>query len=81
MLIEVSESSLSKDRRVKARIYAQAGVPEYWVVDVGARTIEVRSAPQQGQGQYAQLRVALPGEAIRLQAFPDVELAVADVVR
>lgn len=35
LLIEISRSSLRKDLGVKARIYAAAGVPEYWVVDVG----------------------------------------------
>ncbi len=78
-LIEVSDSSLSKDRRVKTRIYAAAAVPEYWVVDVNAGTIEVRTQPR-GDG-YGQLRIARPGQTIRLQAFPDVEIAVSDVVR
>jgi Uma2 family endonuclease len=79
LLIEVAESSLGKDRRVKTRIYATAGVPEYWVVDVSGRSIEVRTDP--GDGVYRQVRVVRPGEAIRLQAFPDVEIAVSDVVR
>lgn len=79
LLIEVAESSLNKDRRVKTRIYAAASVPEYWVVDVSGRTIEVRSEP--AEGSYRKVRVARPGESIRLQAFPDVEIAVSDVVR
>jgi len=79
LLIEVADSSLNKDRRVKTRIYATAGVPEYWVVDVSGRSIEVRTDP--GEGSYRQVRVARPGESIRLQAFPDVELAVSDVLR
>lgn len=79
LLIEVSETSLNKDRRVKARIYAEAGVPEYWLVDVAAGAIEVRTEP--GQGGYGEVRSARTGESIRLQAFPDVEIAVADIVR
>jgi Uma2 family endonuclease len=79
LLIEVAVSSLNKDRRVKSRIYAAGGVPEYWVVDVSGRAIEVRSEP--GDGAYRQVRIARPGESIRLQAFPDVEIAVSDVVR
>lgn len=79
LLIEVADSSLGKDRRVKTRIYAQAGVPEYWIVDVSGRTIEVRTDP--GDGSYRQVRVAGQGDTIRLQAFPDVEIAVSDVVR
>ncbi len=79
LLIEVSESSLTKDRRVKARIYAEAGAPEYWVIDVASGAIEVRTQPT--AGGYTQVRIARPGESIRLQAFPDVEIAVSDVVR
>jgi Uma2 family endonuclease len=79
LLIEVADSSLAKDRRIKTRIYAAAAVPEYWVVDVNAGTIEVRTQPT-GDG-YGQLRTARPGETIRLQAFPDVEIAVSDVLR
>ena len=79
LLIEVSDSSLSKDRRVKSRIYAASSVPEYWVVDVNTGTIEVRTEP--GAAGYGQLRVARPGDAIRLQAFSDVEIAVSDVLR
>ena len=79
LLIEVADSSLAKDRRVKTRIYAAAGVPEYWVVDVAGRTIEVRSDP--GEDAYRRIRVARAGETIRLQAFPDVEIAVSDILR
>lgn len=78
LLVEVGDSSLNKDRRVKARIYAAAGVPEYWFVDVAARAIEVRTEP--GEDAYRQLRVARPRETIRLQAFPDVEIAVSDIL-
>ncbi len=79
VLIEVADSSLSKDRRVKGRIYAEAGVPEYWLVDVAEKAIEVRTDP--GEGKYRQIRIVRPGESIRLQAFPDVEIAVSDVIR
>jgi Uma2 family endonuclease len=79
LLIEVADSSLGKDRRVKARIYAAAGVPEYWLVDVAGRSIEVRTDP--GDDTYRHVRVMRQGETIRLQAFPDVEIAVSDIVR
>jgi Uma2 family endonuclease len=79
LLIEVADSSLSKDRRVKSRIYAAAHVPEYWVVDVTAGTIEVSTQP--GDQGYGDVRVARSGEKIRLQSFPDVEIAVSDIIR
>lgn len=49
LVIEVSVSSLRIDRRIKLEIYAEAGVPEYWIVDVNARAIDVHREPQGGR--------------------------------
>jgi Uma2 family endonuclease len=79
LIVEVSDSSLSKDRGLKRRIYAQAGVPEYWVVNVPARCIEVSRDPDPATGTYrgsetfaagAQLKPAgLPGPTVDLTAL------------
>lgn len=45
LLIEVSDSSLSYDLRVKAPLYARHGVREYWVVDAVRQTIRVHRDP------------------------------------
>src|ERR1700733_3231151 len=45
LVIEVSEASLSYDRTTKPRLYAEQGVPEYWIVDVVSRRIEVHRDP------------------------------------
>lgn len=79
LIIEVADSSLKRDQLVKTRIYAGTAVPEYWVVDVANDTIEIRTTPR--DRAYGAVRVARPGETIRLQAFPDVEIAVSDVLR
>ena len=39
LVIEVAESSLAYDRSTKRRLYAEQRVPEYWIVDIDARTI------------------------------------------
>ena len=44
-LIEVADSSVHRDRSWKQRIYARAGVPEYWIVNLVERQIEVYSDP------------------------------------
>ena len=41
LLIEVAESSLAYDRSTKLRLYAEAGIPEYWVVDCLAESVEI----------------------------------------
>lgn len=45
LVVEVAVSSQMIDRNVKATKYAAAGIPAYWLVDVPARTIEVRTEP------------------------------------
>jgi Uma2 family endonuclease len=46
LMIEIADSSLAKDRGVKAKLYAAAGVPDYWVIDVNACSIEVHRDPE-----------------------------------
>ena len=45
LLIEVADTSLRYDRSTKLRLYAEAGVLEYWLVDCNAESIEVFRAP------------------------------------
>ncbi|MBI4638735.1 MAG: Uma2 family endonuclease [Candidatus Rokubacteria bacterium] len=77
LVIEVAETSLRYDRTDKLRLYAGAGVPEYWVVSVGDGWIEVYRSPQ-GDG-YREHRRAEGGESVAPLAFPDVAVTVADV--
>jgi Uma2 family endonuclease len=45
LVVEIAHSSLATDMKLKPALYASAGVPEYWVVDVGARRLEVFTEP------------------------------------
>jgi Uma2 family endonuclease len=45
LVVEAAGDSLQKDRMVKARLYAECGVPEYWLVDLDAGLVEVRRGP------------------------------------
>jgi Uma2 family endonuclease len=56
LVIEVSESSLRRDRR-KRRIYARAGVPIYWIVNLDANRIEIYSVPDSATGEYQRSEV------------------------
>jgi Uma2 family endonuclease len=53
LLIEVAESSLRKGRRIKSGIYAENGVPEYWVFDLRTKAVFVHTRPE--DGQYAKV--------------------------
>jgi Uma2 family endonuclease len=77
LLIEVAETSLRYDRVTKRPLYAEAGVPEYWVVDCSAETVEVHRAPT-GSG-YRDLTVVAGAGSVSLLAFPDVSLALSEI--
>lgn len=49
LLIEVADSSLAFDISVKADLYAQAAIPEYWVVDTNAEEVRVHRTPWEGR--------------------------------
>ena len=77
LVIEVADSSLSRDRR-KAVLYAAAGIPECWIVDLTGRVIEVYSAPS-SSGYDAQ-RTAVPGEVLCAIAVPELKLAITELM-
>ena len=78
LLIEVSDTTLAFDTGRKQALYADAGVREYWVVDITGRRIEVYRGPT--AGNYKQRLLFLPGESIAPLAFPEVSVAVSDVL-
>ena len=73
LIIEVSDSSLRQDRG-KAAVYAGAGIGEYWIVNLGARTVEVYASPE--GDRYAEVRTLRAGDTLRPVALPGVSLAV-----
>jgi len=77
LVVEVAETSLAYDRSTKLRLYAAAGIPEYWVVDCTAETVEVHRGP--GPDGYRDVRMVTGDATLTLQAFPDVELRTTDI--
>ena len=78
LLIEVSDSSVDFDRTAKLSAYAEAGIPEVWIVNRPDRRIESYSDPS--GDEYATVRHYDPGESIAPQAFPDVMLEVDRII-
>lgn len=74
LLIEVSDSSLAKDRGIKARLYAEAGIAEYWIVNLIDRQVEVLRDP--AGGVYRSIQSFRSGEEVRPLAFPEAVLPV-----
>jgi Uma2 family endonuclease len=77
LVVEVAESSLGYDQTIKLRLYARAGVPEYWIVGVDGEWIEVHRSPE--RDGYRERRRAGRGETVSPSAFPDVAVGVDDV--
>ncbi len=79
LLIEVSDSSIAIDRRIKSAIYAEAQVPEYWVVDVSgdALIVEVHTDPT--PHGYRRIDVLKDGDVLRPSRLSGVELAIRDI--
>jgi Uma2 family endonuclease len=57
LVIEVSESSLRRDRTVKQRIYAAAGIPVYWILNLQDRVLEVYTNPLANEKRYAEMTI------------------------
>lgn len=78
LLIEVAESSRRRDRGMKARLYAECGVEEYWVVDLADGLVEVYRDIV--RGEYTRVVPYAKGQRIALSRFPDVVIDLADVL-
>lgn len=75
LLVEVAVSSLSTDRGRKSRVYASAGIADYWIVDVKKRRVEVH---RESEGDiFRSIRTYGPGESIPILAFPGLAFPVA----
>ena len=72
LIIEVSESTLKYDQGEKADLYAEAGIADYWIVNIPERVVEVRRNPN--NGRYQTLETFRGEDEIRPLAMPDVVL-------
>jgi Uma2 family endonuclease len=77
LIVEIlSPSNWLNDKQTKFRVYALAGVREYWIVDTDARTIELFVL----RGQvYTQVGRYKPGDRVRSEVLPGFEIAVEEV--
>ena len=76
LVVEVADSSLRKDRGVKASLYAAAAIPEYWLVNLRDSVVEVHTEPH--GDRYLRVTPYRTGDTIRVVALADVVVDVAD---
>ena len=80
LVLEVADSSLAQDRITKAAIYAGAGIPEYWLVDLVHDCVEVFRTPAFAEHAYGTRIVAHRGERLEIAALPGATVAVDDLL-
>ena len=75
LVVEVSDTSLRKDGTQKARIYAAAGVPEYWIVDLVKLHVHVHRDPR--EDSYDSIRTMHPPDELQALRLPLPPLPLA----
>jgi Uma2 family endonuclease len=85
LIVEISDTTLAFDRQQKGSLYARAGIQDYWILNLSQRTLEVHRSPvadpsaPYGHSYSARRRVS-ETETVTPLAFPDVSIAVADLL-
>lgn len=85
LVIEIADSSLTYDRTEKASLYAKAGVPDYWIVNIKDRRLEVRRLPVKDSTaifgySYSMLQMLAENEAVSPLAKPEIEIKIVDLL-
>lgn len=55
VVVEVSDSTLEKDRTIKVPLYAMANIPEYWIINLVDKQIEIYRQPKKGAYHFKQI--------------------------
>ena len=85
LLVEVADSSVEYDRKIKGSLYARAGIEDYWIVNLPERQVEVYRRPALDPDafagwSYADRHIARAGETVSSLAVPAAVIAVADLL-
>ena len=78
LAIEVADTSADYDRDVKLPLYAQAGIPEVWLIDLEKNRVEVYAQPQ--GGAYQQRVEVATDDTFTSPTIPQLALAAADLL-
>lgn len=78
LIVEVADSTLAEDRDIMKPIYAEAGIAEYWIVNLVDECLEVHREPRP-DGTYQDERVLRRGESTDIAALPGVVVAVDEL--
>jgi Uma2 family endonuclease len=80
VVIEVADTTLHKDRLLKAVLYARAGIPEYWIVNVNENCVEVYRGPDSGAERYRTLVTLAGDDTLTAAGLPGLKVPVAEIL-
>ena len=79
LLVEIADTSIRYDREEKLSFYAKGQIMEFWLVNLPERVIEVYREPS-ADGIYRSTSKVYPNETVGLKAFPELTIAVSDLL-
>jgi Uma2 family endonuclease len=77
LAVEVANTSLDYDRKVKLALYARSGIPEVWIVNLAAEQVEVYRSP--AADSYTSVARAGGSDTLTIQAIPGALIPVAKI--
>jgi Uma2 family endonuclease len=80
LLVEIADTTLRYDRKVKIPLYARHGIPEYWIVNAAKKQVEVHLDPDPASGCYRTTRTLTEGK-LTPACFPDLALDIGELLR
>ena len=78
LVVEVSDTTVRYDSTIKASLYAEAGIPEYWLLDVNKDVLVVRVDPS--DGEYRSVQILHRGEAVSPRKLPSTSFTVDEIL-
>ena len=78
LVVEVSDTTLKYDRDTKLALYAEAEIPEVWIVNLKNDIIEIHRKPSNGIYQLAQ--IFKKGEIAKSEILPDLKIEVDKIL-
>ncbi|MBD2099740.1 Uma2 family endonuclease [Leptolyngbya sp. FACHB-261] len=77
LVVEISDTTLDYDQTTKLALYAEARIPNYWIVNLQARQLERYSQPyetSQGKFNYLNKQISLANQLVSIPGFGDATL-------
>jgi Uma2 family endonuclease len=78
LLVEVSDSTVEYDREIKKALYAEAGIQEFWLVNLKDKTVEVYTQPK--NGNYYSALILEAGETIESKSIENLQLSIEEIL-